>query len=408
MLKKVLKIRLASGSLVYVMVLSLVIVLILGILILRNNYTLIEVSKIQEREKLQDNLESVITILEEDSSLLPHNKVFKISDNSDIETKIFKKPWGLLDIVYIISKGKTYRDTSIYLASSKYSKDDSLALYLSDKRNYLILGGKAKITGNVRIPKLGYKRGYINGKNCSEKVLIDGDIFFSENKLPDLNAKLLSKIYSKIPSFEISSLKDSLTNSFRKQTLKYHSKDIIKLSNINLKGNIKIESDNGIIVYPTCKLNNVILESPVIIIKSGFKGNAHFFSTHKVLLEEKVELNYPSYIVLKGLNIADCTISKDSSIKGGIVFENRNEKSVLKMQSKSYLKGQIYSRVKICLEGNLDGCAYIDQLYYDTEITKYRNVLFDCKIDRNILQLDMPLIDIEGKFRKEVFIKWLD
>ncbi len=159
-----------------------------------------------------------------------------------------------------------------------------------------------------------------------------------------------------------------------------------QLNNNTLKGNIILFSDEELIIDKNTILNDVILISPIIRIKSGFKGNAQFLTNDSLIVEESVELYYPSILfqyqseekegkilIKKNTNLNACLIAMDNT------KEDKNSKVEIQEQVK--LKGLIWVEGYLQFNAELSGYMFVHKFIWNTTASTYENHLFNATIN---------------------------
>lgn len=400
--------KLKAGALVYVIVLSLIIISLLGLIIMRSFYLSTDINLLLEKDKIHDNINSVVNILDEDSSLLNFEDEQQVFDSSSVNVLLKKKHWGLLNVIQISARASCYKDSVIFLSAACRAKEDKTALWISDKGNYISISGYTYLKGNCFIPRLGMRKTYVEKQSYSRNIMIDGEVLRSKAQLKALSKNIEGRFYSAIErkGSEII-LIDSLDNSFTKESLVLYSVNTIDLSGKYIKGNVKIISDEAIRLDSTSFIDNCLICAPNIIIESGFKGRLQAFASNKILVGEGVSLEYPSYLFLKSNNRrADIYLGKDALIKGGVLMQ-ANKKSLFTSEKGSFLEGQVYIYAKASLQGKIYGNAYIDKLVYDSRWSKYEDILFNTLIDRSLLNDDKPCLNLFSEEKKQILLEWL-
>ncbi|MEO1437949.1 MAG: hypothetical protein AAFV80_20575 [Bacteroidota bacterium] len=66
--------------------------------------------------------------------------------------------------------------------------------------------------------------------------------------------------------------------------------------NVNWKGKILVIAQNSIVVEANAHLEQVILIAPSIQFKKGFQGSIQAYASDQLIVEEEVQLHYPSIL----------------------------------------------------------------------------------------------------------------
>jgi len=400
--------KVRAGALAYVVVLSLVIMMMLGLLLINKYYLLSDINLSMERDAIRDNIKSVQAILEEDDSLIDYGKEFRLFDNSGVRMFVEKEKWGLFDIVKITSTARIYSDTCIYMSADSYAFNDTTALYLEDRNNYLSVAGNTIIKGDCNIPALGVRKGYIESTGYYKDTVVYGKMSRSGRDLPVLRADVNQR-FKDVWNFKrsVSLSVDSLYNSFSGDEVVIYSSEPVNLSGLSLKGKIKILSDKSVIIDSTTKIENCIVCAPVVSIGNGFEGNLQVFANRYISLGSNVRLRYPSYLYMNSKIKTEMIVGGNSCVYGGVINVG-NDESVMKADKESILYGRVYCDCKAQLLGKIFGSVYVKKLIYYNQWAKYEDVLFHSVIDKTKVWTKTPLVALFGESKKRVLVQWLD
>lgn len=347
----------------------------------------------------------------------PHHlqKVDLYGDGAD-SLIVLKKEWGIYE--QIILQAFIQNDT-LTRAMLIGTETDSLALYLSDENRPLSLGGKAKIVGNVRIPKSGIKKAYVDGKAyVYEKLVNDGQIDYSVRRLPQLDTLLLNRlsaVFQKKDNYsDLTEL--PIKQSFLKPTLYFDVSENAVLEAKSFAGNIIISSDSTLTIKASCKLDGVQIYAPSIIIESGFKGNCQLFALESIVIKDKVHLSYPSVAaVLKTAHsevFPKVALGKAGSFEG-VIFTHEPKRSALQtmisLDSAASVKGELYAGIlKLTETVVIEGKISCNSLMMQSKQVLYENFLIDLTLNRNARSkyyLSSPVFNTRFPYQ---VLKWLD
>lgn len=381
----------------------------LGLIIMRNHYLTININFEEERESLRDNINSAVCILEEDSNLLEYDKEQAIFEGSRIKVTVSKQIWGMLDLVKIKARGRVFCDSVMMLSTGMKAKEDSTALWITDKRNYISIGGEALLKGKCYIPRLGVRKGYVEKRSYGRDKVIYGEVKRSKSHLPAL-FKDISQRYTEAYKYEeVSELESlELENKFSAKTVVIYSSEDIDLTGIKLTDNIKVISEQRILVDSTSRLDKVILCAPEVFLGEGFRGNLQAFVGCRMTVGEGVHMEYPSYVFMKSrVGNVEIHIEEGADICGAVILYG-NDESVLRSTSESVIKGQVYVKGRSSLQGKIYGSAYLDKLFFNTRWSKYEDIFYNTEIDRTRLENEMPVLNLFGDSQKQILVEWVN
>jgi cytoskeletal protein CcmA (bactofilin family) len=332
---------------------------------------------------------------------------------------IKKHSWGLFDIFYIKSTKNTLKKSFVHektaLMGCEPNEVQQSALYLVDNFRPLSLAGNTKIEGTVYLPKAGVRRGSINGRSFSGKKLIGGERKRSKRSLPAIDKKRLVYIQGELLKISgIPQLKSITIQSFSDSSLEIFAPTVY-LKNQTLQGNIIIRSDSLIYVGRNANLEDVLLFAPNIVFENGFRGSVQAYATNSILVQEGVQLRYPSTLGLLPNYISNTLqqgifIKKEAFIEGFVFTElkkSRQPPILLKIEEGAEIVGEIYSSTKMDIRGNVKGHISTFGFIYQTPATIFDNHLMDVEIDyaKRPAIYKSPLFFNESKPNQ--IVKWI-
>jgi hypothetical protein len=373
---------------------------------------------------LESNLRSAVNILIAGQDTAYNEKSFSLfgEEQDSITTK--KIFWGLYDIG--IAHSFIHKDTLCKVFSIAHDIDSTAwcALYLADNGRPLGLSGKAAIQGDVFIPHAGVTSASIDNQGYTgDKNLVSGKKHDSKKELPGLDSIRLQKLKRifKEPVTNIISLTgDSLIRSFTRETILVDFKDNPVIIHTKLSGNIILFSDTSITIDSLAHLQNVIVVAKKIIVNSGFRGNCQLFATDQISVGQRCQFKYPSSLgVLKfgksrSLNIQPRINIGDGSSINGTVFIYQEQKAepgpLISLGNNTLISGQLYAQetLQIASHSEIDGCAYVGKLVYQSSITRYENYLVNIRLDENALSpYYLPGGLLPAKSPKKKILEWI-
>ena len=351
-------------------------------------------------------------------------KTIELSSDISSHLILTKKHWGVFDILKVDSKIKDASFQKIGLIGGYQS--EKMALYLKDNNKALVLVGNTKIQGRAFLPKKNVKRGNIAGHSYYEKELIYGAIYSSNKKLPVIKNReyiynLAKGVYNQ-ENVEFIELYEGLkkVNSFNNPTQFYKQQGEINLQNIQLIGNIIIQSDKLIKVENTALLNDIILIAPRIEIKDNVGGNFQAIATNSIEVGSNCNLSYPSALIVneeeilvseknKNKELVQLIINSNSSIKGIVAYLSKKQKSNYKTQiyigKNSIIKGEVYCDKNLEPKGSVHGSVYTSNFIARQYGSVYQNHIYNGSILLNKLPQQFVGLNTENSIQK--VSKWL-
>lgn len=326
-----------------------------------------------------------------------------------------KRKWGIYTLLNsLATHKKTQINVNCLLGHEIHQGTESL--YLSDKGRPLNVSGETRIEGTVSLPKSGIKRAYIDGENYRGGQLVYGERKVSDNSLPNISSidEFLSERSVK-NSVISSTTNQTVFNSFNNETLFFEINGQ-GINDYNFRGNIVVFSKDSVIIEPNYALEDVIIFSPKVIVKSGFVGSVQIFAKDEIFLERDVVLKYPSALILEeedyeNFKSKSITISERSQVLGTIVLfshqPNFRKPLILNIKSKALISGFVYNSGSTELQGDILGHLFTDKFKLKTRSSRYENHILNGKI-RSGLPNEFGTINLSGDNSKLIDIKWVD
>ncbi|MCD2260793.1 hypothetical protein [Psychroserpens luteolus] len=336
--------------------------------------------------------------------------------------------WGVYGRLTSVSKIKNNQIVKSALIGELTPDKDRIALYLQDNKRPLVVVGNTRIEGVSYLPKQGVKSGNISGQSYYGSQFIYGNIR-TANKQPNIFTDIIKKInstkenilaFSENQFLNIKSGKD-YKNSFFKPSQIVFSNAQIDLFNVTMIGNIIIQSKTKISVDASTVLKDVILIAPEIEIRNNFKGNLQAFASDRLVVGERVQLNYPSALILtekvtsqRTVNsqisdVKQMTIGSSSEIKGSLLYYGRpklnNNDVQLELKENSVITGEVFCNQNLELKGTVFGSVYTNNFIAKQFGSIYQNHIYNGKIIINDLPKEYLGLSLNNS--KKGVIKWL-
>ena len=417
-------IKLKAGALQYTIFIAVVIALLA--------FAFISLSFVQNKLRIKATFfQEVVTATNQTfkhqtNIELPYDQEIILSKDEEthVETTIFKKHWGVFDLVRATSTRNKETFTKIAFVGG-HSNEQRIALYLQDVNQPLVVVGNTRIEGKSFLPQRGVKQGSIGGKSFMGTQLIYGQVLTSGKKLPELqnlihyedviNTNVLSE------NIETVELKENLKliHPFTESTKVIRNFGSIELSNLKLSGNIVVYSESSIKVDSTTRLKDVILIAPEIEIEDNVKGNFQVFANGKITVGKNCELEYPSALILdekvvstskKNKEVQQLYIDKGAIVKGIVVYLSENEEENYKpqivLEEQSTVLGEVYCNKNLELLGTVKGSVYTNGFIANQFGSVYKNHIYNGKI----IAEDLPeqYCGLTFKDTKIKVTKWLN
>lgn len=379
-----------------------------------------------EQDRMKDNVQSALQYVMVHPEVVPFNfkRTLDVFGDSEDSVTILKTRWGGYIIWRISATWNKESYTRYFMTGVDFRKGEPVALYLTEKDNYLSVSGNTIIKGNAYLPKLGIRKAYIEGAGFTPEKMIDGEKYTSGRKLPQpdslfihsltslLNGTLSDSI-STMP-YETALNKETVQNSFSNQTLMIYSKKEILIDNgLIIKGNIIVYSSKKITLQSNARLNTCLLFAPVVSVSEDFKGSIQAFASDSLLIGNKTNISYPGYLGLLNINFNNCfiKIGKNSSIEGGIFVWQKHkaiQEPYILIDSSATVTGEVFCTGNIELKGSVNGSVYCNGFRLNTSSSMYENHLLNAVINAAALPKNFAGYDASLKIKKQKLIQCLD
>lgn len=412
------KSKLKAGAMSYAIILSIVVgALCMSLIWITAAYRSTRI-KTKNEEKLVVNLLSGIKAATSQTNIEDNDFILINGDSVFVK----KSNWGMFNyyIVRAVKNGKSLQRS--FLAGSEIKKKLP-AIYLADNIRSLKIARNTIIRGTVYSPKGRIKDANISsGQENSNTKPFKGKLIESNKQLPELKDQLKNSQYDELVTFENEKQIDKLPFdslfSFNQPTSRFSQSIPIYLEH-NLRGNIIIESRDSIIVRNTSNLENVILKAPFIRFEIGFSGTVQVYAEDGVVLEESVQLQYPSSIYLhdhsRVTERTDTTVihlQEKASVLGGVLLrsESPDFRNLIKLniEKNATIVGLVYNEGETQVRGTILGSLITRKLYLNTESSSYENHLLDGEININKVPEYFIYPDwLKGYAKNEKKLKWL-
>ncbi len=341
-------------------------------------------------------------------------------EDQNSTTTLIKRHWGVFDRVTASSKVKNeYFQRSALVG---YQNKNLKALYVKDNFNSLVVVGNTKIEGDVMLPRQGIKPGNISGVSFYGRELIFGKQLTSGDSLPIINnKKYLKEFMEQGPMVSVKRMgwtpNMKLYQEFSKESIFIEGGGNIILDQVELGGNIIVQSNQKITVRAGASLENIILMAPRIEIEKQVEGSFQAIASEQIIVGKNCKLSYPSALVVYKLEDeknkaqeASIEIRQGTQFRGVIVYlsdDNKgNYNSQVRIGKDVLVKGEIYCDKNLTLEGNVQGMVTTNNFILPTPGGTYLNHLLDVEINANKLNEQYAGLLIGGQSNQ--VMKWLD
>ncbi len=397
--------KIKGGVLVYVVVMSLVVFLVMGLMLSRDYQEYARLDLVVERDWIRDQVRSVVVILEKEPEAL--DTMGTILPGLPVHARICREKWGLLELVTVVSSTPRLLDTTVLSCIDVPAIYDSTALYLAGNLNYLSIAGDTELRGICYLPSLGIRRGYIQGQGFYKDTLVYGEIRLSADTLPQLISRHVidfNEWYSFQESFDV---EENMNCSFKEKEVVCYSRFSLVLEDNVLKGKIKLISEEKITVRAGCKITDCILVAPDIEIEKGFSGRLQLFASEKIKLDTGVLLTFPSVIYLRSPDRATLQVCPGANVAGSVIVSGSHEALCL-IGGDVVIQGQLYNEGCTQLEGEINGSIYTGKLRFYNEWGQHEDIILGGKVNRFGIPVERATWNLFEKDSKRIVFNMLE
>lgn len=403
--------KIKGGALYYAIFIMMILGLISFLLLSYFELTNREDTIFYKTTELEDNIESAVTLISANPELLPiqGDVELDIFNNGEALVSIEVSRWGMLRRVVFNAGWKHVSLQKVLLMAEK--EESRPALWMPERNRYISLVGKSKILGDAYISKLGMRRGNIEGRYFEGAELHDGRLFTGDVEIPQLKKELLTWITNyhagdvsagdSLVSFSSGITNSNLRQSFLNNTIVLQASGKIVLDKGSYSDNILIYTSDTIEVWPTIRLNEVILMADVIIFKQECEVQLQAFASKSLIVEDDCSFKYPSFIGTVGLqDTVLVDIGKGCSVNGGIIcYSTKSQEGAtyLSVDKGCEVTGTVYTNGDANVSTNIIGSLYCNRFVHRTPRAFYENFLIDCIIDEVSLPDEYASFSITDK-----------
>ncbi|MGV8094878.1 MAG: hypothetical protein AB2L24_23750 [Mangrovibacterium sp.] len=334
----------------------------------------------------------------------PDSSYMLYQEDKSSRIRIAAENWGLYECVRITSAGKEYRSTRL-LGKDKECHYEA-AFWLNDQNRPLSLSGNTNLEGKIYAPRNGINYTQVRSDYYQGEMIPGIFVKLSEEHLPEIDSAVIDQVDNLCRTQGILSL-DNL------ETTKYHSfqgeaahfRFGGDIDHLNINGKVVLHGDK-IRISSESKLNDVIVTGSKVTVESGFKGSLQIFAEDTVIMEDQVQLDYPSGVYIGGnpsksyLEIGNhCELHGYAIVMGELKDRTKDFSACYFQADSSKLYGLLYVSGVAVLNGEISGAAYLADCFYKAEEGDYAGTLYNVKISRND-EVAYPFL-LKGEYRRK-------
>lgn len=417
--------KLNGGALYYVIFLLFLLTILLTSYILFIHYKNILFTRQVAISQLDQNIESAIELYQINPEIIGEETESTIDIFKDFPSNITisQRLWGVYSLLKFDAKYKELKKSKLALFGNAYGSELPFALYMTDKNRYLSVCGNSVIKGRCYLPKLGFRTSRMEGILFSGIIEKRNDYILESNTTLPPPPKFLLENAKKLIEGDIDGVaksgdyligKNDLFNSFSDSLLVINAIDSIwRISNINISGQIVLHSYSIIELDPSAILQNAIVVARKIIVKNGFKGHLQLFASDSIIVENNVELSYPSNlcVVTSKSQKNLLKIGYNSQVTGAVwqwnEVSNESYPPEMTIEKDAIIRGQVFCPGRLLHKGTVIGSLITNLFTLKTNYAYYENYMFNATIDAEKLPLTFACLPLILEYKEKQFIDWL-
>ena len=329
-------------------------------------------------------------------------RLFEEDPSSDVEIEVH--PWGLYEVVELSGKGKRcYRE--FRMVGKESESDYGAVLWYCDGGRPLLPGGKTEFEGRMYVPQSGMVPTQVGATFFQGNLPVPEQVKVSKPEFPK-RMGTFSPGWFPEEGRKVGE-GDSVRRSFSEETLFLQVGG--KLRSVDIRGNVVLYSQEKVEVDSTCRLEDVLLLTPSVVFREGFRGCLQVFATDTVEVQAFSELYYPSGIYMRRRGGSEVALRAESKIRGYIVTEGEEKKGGMPevhyvQESDALAEGLVYVDGNAIAGGKIKGSGWFRNVYYFTPGGYYPDVIYGLQMEKGE-ELAFPLW-FTGPYRRKM-IKWL-
>lgn len=270
-----------------------------------------------------------------------------------------------------------------------YAYQPKLGLLLPNNRQPLTLTGSSYLRADVQIGEVRINTANLNGTPYS------GGTPFMGRSLPytegDEAINTFPNIQFTVPTGGRADLSEIVTEqSFQYPPLVSPLVKVLSLVGKNIRGKVVLRADSLIYVDKTTTLEDVILVAPTIQIDDDFSGSFQAFATHNILVGERVNLTYPSYMCLsvplvgpRGFK-GEIRCGDQFSLAGGLFLVRPPRGRInpyLVIGEQSFVRGTISCQGTVEIQGEMLGTIRAENFLYRADLRERINYIHNFQFE---------------------------
>ncbi|RDY60784.1 hypothetical protein [Flagellimonas nanhaiensis] len=414
--------KVKAGALQFVLFVgALIAVLLLTFVLLHQAHQLFD-KKTLKTVQLVQKADMGVQYAMEQNLPLNNSVLLNLPGDDGINVYVEKSYWGVFEKYSVVTKFKKNKYVKTALVGGAMGQQFP-ALYLKDNDRPMIIAGRSKITGNAYLPKQGIRPGGIGGHFYQYSTPVFGNTKHSSKELPSIDMslkisfeELLNPLFGDEGNGQLRYQRNmKVMNSFKSST-QLVTGYVLRLDDIELVGNVIVVASGQIEVGAHSTINDALLVAPKIVIESGFKGSLQAIASREIVVEENVELEYPSALLVnmeKGVvpkknGIPNILVKKNSTVRGVVSYHGKlAENSFIpqvKIEENALVQGEVYCEENLELKGTVHGKVWTNNFISLENGSVYQNHLFNGTIDSSILPVQFAGLVLDDK---KTIAKWM-
>ena len=387
---------LKAAALYLVLVISFIVSVLLGSLIYLASFYREQDARFTRKDLLRQQVDAGFSLATSRGFPYVQDSILSNLIQEGDSVQLSKAEWGLYDMVLVCAHMQ--QDSLMRNALLGTMVPDSTVLYITDEDRPVSVSGETVIKGTAFLPKSGIRPSYVDGEYFKgNELIVEGKSNDSDREMPALNSSRLAYLQTlgkRDSTIMLPSLPFGTTTkqAFHQPTVKYSMPLGQGYIQDSLLGNIQVISDTTITIASAAVLQDVLIVAPCIRIEKGFTGTAQFFATDSLILEDQVNLSYPSTaaVIGEGEKMTSMRVGNDCQISGTVLLYEPKRSDIPSSASfgtNCHIEGDliVYGLLDYSKGMQVSGRTVCYRFLHKSPSSIYENFLVNIKFDRSTL-----------------------
>lgn len=356
------------------------------------------------------DLHSAAALYRADSTLLSasgDSVTVRLFGTPESEVSLSVRPWGLYEVLDVSSRFLPFGYTAI--CGKRLESRHEAALWVCDRRRPLSFAGNSVVEGCVFAPQSGVNYMEMDGVPFTGVPVQPSWMRVSIDRLPEVDSSAFLAAESMRERAREAWYHLNVAEGhvdYSEPTSFVYGKGTDRT--FRLSGNRVLYGDE-LVIGPDSDLDGVLVFARTAVVEDGFRGRFQLFCTDSVTVRNNVSLLEPSGIFVSGHEHPYVSLGRKTKIEGYVIVLNQGREDqfltypCLHQADGGRIRGLVYVDGAACLEGTVEGAAYLGDCFSLKGGDTYPGVMFNVSVKRPE-DLVYPLL-LTGPYRRREICK---